>query len=185
MITLFADYLIARSQRTPYHDIGDYMGRSWLRPHNADESNWAARVHNVKRSDLDRALHDHPWINISVLLKGGYWEVKPGSFQQAVESHFIGAADELLAAQNFIWLNSGVKATRKQLRAYRAMGIHWRGPGAVVFRKATALHRLVLPEGQDAWSLFIMGPKKRDWGFQTPDGWVHADIYRAQLGRPV
>lgn len=185
MITQFADYLINRSQRTPYHDIGDYMGRSWLVPHNADESNWAARVHNVKRSDHDRALHDHPWFNISWLLKGGYWEIKPGRFQQAVEARFIDAADEFLSAHNFIHLHAGGTATRAQLRAYRSMGIYWRGPGALVFRKPTTLHRLVLPEGKDAWSLFIMGPKKRDWGFQTPEGWVHADVYRAALGRAV
>lgn len=31
-------------------------------------------VHEILRSDDDRALHDHPWVNVSVILKGGYIE---------------------------------------------------------------------------------------------------------------
>lgn len=31
-------------------------------------------LHNMKRSDYDRALHDHPWAFVSVVLKGGYRE---------------------------------------------------------------------------------------------------------------
>ena len=31
-------------------------------------------VHEVLRSDDDRALHDHPWANLSVILAGGYLE---------------------------------------------------------------------------------------------------------------
>lgn len=32
-------------------------------------------VHKLCRSDHDRALHDHPWSFISIILKGGYQEV--------------------------------------------------------------------------------------------------------------
>lgn len=31
-------------------------------------------LHHFMRSDDDRALHDHPWWNISILLTGGYLE---------------------------------------------------------------------------------------------------------------
>lgn len=31
-------------------------------------------LHKLCRSDYDRALHDHPWPFISVLLTDGYWE---------------------------------------------------------------------------------------------------------------
>lgn len=31
-------------------------------------------LHHFKRSDDDRALHDHPWINLSILLSGAYTE---------------------------------------------------------------------------------------------------------------
>lgn len=32
-------------------------------------------LHKFLRDDEDRALHDHPWWFISVMLKGGYWEL--------------------------------------------------------------------------------------------------------------
>lgn len=31
-------------------------------------------LHNFRRSDDDRALHDHPWANVSFLLRGSYTE---------------------------------------------------------------------------------------------------------------
>ncbi len=34
-------------------------------------------LHRILRSDEDRALHDHPWWNCSIVLRGGYWEVTP------------------------------------------------------------------------------------------------------------
>lgn len=34
-------------------------------------------LHLVRRSNDDRALHDHPWCNISLVLAGGHIEVMP------------------------------------------------------------------------------------------------------------
>ncbi len=46
--------------------------------------------------------------------------------------------------------------------------------GFFTIRKPTFLHRLILPPGSDgAWTLFITGPKVRQWGFQTSAGWVN------------
>lgn len=44
---------------------------------------------------------------------------------------------------------------------------------------ATDYHRLELPhEGAESWSLFLMGPKEKDWGFQDHDGnWVQWQEY--------
>ena len=51
----------------------------------------------------------------------------------------------------------------------------WRDPEDG-WRSGTSsdFHRLVLPhEGAVSWSLFIMGPKEKDWGFQDREGtWV-------------
>ena len=35
-------------------------------------------LHHLQASDEDRALHDHPWAFVTVLLTGGYWEWTPG-----------------------------------------------------------------------------------------------------------
>jgi len=36
-------------------------------------------LHHILRSDEDRALHDHPWWNVSIILRGGYWEHTPNA----------------------------------------------------------------------------------------------------------
>lgn len=52
-------------------------------------------------------------------------------------------------------------------------GRFWRGAGSITFRRAEEPHRLEVTEGQDAWSLFLTGPRRREWGFHCPKGWVH------------
>lgn len=54
---------------------------------------------------------------------------------------------------------------------------HLRVRGQVVHRDAVAPHRVELlrnAEGQEVpcWSLFLTGPRVRDWGFHCPQGWV-------------
>lgn len=44
--------------------------------------------------------------------------------------------------------------------------------GKIVPRSGRAAHRLTLPEGE-AWTLFITGPRFREWGFHCPKGWLH------------
>lgn len=51
-----------------------YMRRWWIIPRNR---RFNLYLHNIVRSDDDRALHDHPWWNLSIVLKGGYWEYVP------------------------------------------------------------------------------------------------------------
>lgn len=40
-----------------------------------------------------------------------------------------------------------------------------RRPGSMVFRRAKLAHRLELLDPRGSWSLFLVGPKLRDWGF--------------------
>lgn len=47
----------------------------------------------------------------------------------------------------------------------------WHRPGSIVRHRAEDRHRLTLPPG-GAWSLVFYGPKRRTWGFYTPDGWI-------------
>lgn len=59
--------------RPPDFVIGDdYMLRWWVIPRNR----WFnVYLHCIGRDDDDRALHDHPWWNISIILKGSYREI--------------------------------------------------------------------------------------------------------------
>ena len=73
------DLLIDRvSRRPPDFVIGDvenpYLRRWFIIPRNR----WFnLYLHHFCRSDDDRALHDYPWANMSVLLRGDYIEVLP------------------------------------------------------------------------------------------------------------
>jgi hypothetical protein len=98
-------------------------------------------LHKFLRDDDDKALHDHPWHSLSVVLKGGYFEVLP--FQ----------SEELVVL---------------------------REPGDVILRRAEHSHRIALHRDLStrnklvpAWTLFITGPRVRQWGFHCPKGWVH------------
>lgn len=64
------------------NDVCIYLRRYYLfptKPRGECRFNWpfGIKIHNIKRSDLDRDLHDHPWGFWSLILKGGYVEETP------------------------------------------------------------------------------------------------------------
>lgn len=117
----------------------DYLRRWFVIPRNRLFNIY---LHQFIRSDDDRALHDHPWWNVSLLLDGSYVE------------HTIDA---------------GGVHIRKRYNA-----------GDLKFRRAKSAHRVELDMVSDGtcsnqlatWSLFITGPRVRDWGFHCPSRWV-------------
>lgn len=52
----------------------DYLHRWWVIPRNPF---FNVYLHDLRQSDDDRAFHDHPWPNTSVILFGGYIEHTP------------------------------------------------------------------------------------------------------------
>lgn len=130
-------------RREPDFHIGGreapYIRRWWVIPRNR----WFnIYLHEILRSDDDRALHDHPWVNCSILLAGRYIE------------HTIA--------------DGGIEIRKE------------RGPGAVVMRGPGSAHRLEILPGERAVSLFITGPRVRNWGFHCPKaGWVRWEQFVA------
>lgn len=174
------------ARTTPYFHLEGYMLRDWILGYRSPErntenpmwkesppeqGNWfyrfichhiAIRAHSILRSDQDRHLHDHPAWSVSIVLSGGYWEVcEPGRYSLANPLHYQARLSGVAmgAPQNKI--DIGVAALHN---------IHWRDPGAVVFRKATAAHRLILPPNTITKSIFAMGRKTNRWGFYTDTG---------------
>lgn len=71
------DVLIGKQEDT-------YMRRWWVIPRNR----WFnIYLHHFLRSDDDRALHDHPWWNASILIEGQYTEhtISAGGVNHHVE----------------------------------------------------------------------------------------------------
>lgn len=120
-----------------------YLLRWWVIPRNRF---FNVYLHKFLRDDDDRALHDHPWLSLSVILRGGYIE-------------------------------------------HTATEVRRREAGSVVFRRAKHAHRIeLLREGfclartvVPAWTLFITGPRIREWGFHCPRGWVHWKEFTSEV----
>lgn len=53
----------------------------------------------------------------------------------------------------------------------------WRGPGHFRVCRATSYHRIELDPNVTAWTLFMPGPQKREWGFLVNNQWIHNDQY--------
>jgi hypothetical protein len=138
------DRLITRAQRTPYTHLVGYMERFWvMNPYASGtyekKRSWlpSVRIHHILRSDDDRAFHDHPWPYLTVVLRGGYWEIRP------------------------TYDDSGLYMGNERV---------WHGPGSILWRPANSWHRLELPEGETAWTLFTTGRHQQTWGFmRKPD----------------
>lgn len=125
-------YRVALS-RKPDVVIGDYyLSRWWLIPRNRFFNIY---LHHFQKSDDERALHCHPWTNVSCLIEGRYIE------------HTIAAG--------------GVN----HRKVYEA--------GALKFRTGSYAHRIEMFPGETTWSLFITGPKYREWYFHCKSRLVH------------
>lgn len=133
--------IIAHAQaRQPDFIVGGnespYLLRWWLIPRNRL---FNVYVHCFLRDDDDRALHDHPWMWCSILLRGGYSE------------HTIDAGG---IHQRRLRIAPSIKVSLPS-RAHR-----------IELRRAYGQPR-------PCWTLFITGPRVRNWGFHCPErGWV-------------
>lgn len=139
-----ADRLMDR--RSPDVLIGGadnpYMARWYVIPRNRFLNVY---LHYVMRDDDDRACHDHPWSSVSVCLMGAIREI--------IETRH----EHGLAGYHPEWIE--VRRTERLIEA-----------GDVVRRSAWLTHRLTLPGGFPAMTLFITGPRVRSWYFWCNDG---------------
>lgn len=100
-------------------------------------------LHLFLRSDDDRALHDHPWLFNCSILLDGRYR----EWFDVLRRHVHG--------RDWMMRESADRTA-----------------GDVKFRWGAAPHRIELTNGP-CWTLFITGPRIREWGFHCPSGWVH------------
>jgi hypothetical protein len=123
-----------------------YLLRWWVWPRNKFCNLY---LHHMLRSDDDRALHDHPWVNVSYIVDGEYNEV---TFDGEVSPP---------------WFFNDLPVQKRTLRKQ----------GTFKFRLPTAAHRLELIDDNSCTTLFLTGPNVRTWGFQCTKGWVPWQIF--------
>jgi len=49
---------------------------------------------------------------------------------------------------------------------------YWRGPGHFRVCSANSFHRIELDPTVTAWTMFMPGPQKREWGFLVKNKWI-------------
>lgn len=137
-----------------------YIGAGYLlRWHLIPRNRWFnIYLHKFIGDDDDRALHDHPWWSFSVRLRGQLREhyKLPGLFE--FSPFGCGKLIEI---------------------------VEERMAPRFVYRPATFAHRLELVGNKPAWTIFITGPRVREWGFHCPKGWVHWTKMTAPDGTPI
>lgn len=143
--------------RSPDFVIGDrgdpYLERWWMIPRNRI---FNVYLHVFRRSDDDRACHDHPFASVSLALEGDMREVYLSR---------VRTPDGALT----------IERERPVTR------------GDLIYRSARFAHRVIVPP-DGAVTLFITGPRIREWGFVCPQGWVPwrefvADGEKGRIGK--
>lgn len=95
--------------------------------------------------------------------------------------HFLRSDDDR-ALHDHPWASCSIILFGSYLEI-TPQGKHIRNQGDITFRRASSPHRVELfgdPDGElPAWTLFITGPKVREWGFHCPQGWRHWKVFTA------
>lgn len=156
---------------------------------------FGVRIHHIVRSDGDRELHDHPFSFVSFILKGGYWEWRAVErTQECSRCEGCGSVRTQGDERNQREFNRCPHCFGRGVVAVvdpHNPELRWVGAGRVVFRRAETLHRLVLKERTDhdddlvptpagTWTFVITGPRRREWGFATKEGWVDWKTFTAE-----
>lgn len=145
---------------------GAYLNRWYVLPRNRLFNVYA---HEFLRSDDDRALHDHPWFNLSVLVDGAYRE------------HTVarGGINRWRLRRAGTW--SGVKLrspwSARRVELLSQLLLHPSCECAEHFEVGDPECPRCLGTGRTkievpCRTLFVTGPRMRRWGFHCRLGWV-------------
>lgn len=120
-------------------------------------------VHRMGAPDPGTHLHDHPYAFVTIPLVGGYTEERAEARQApryaAIAEQFIDTA----------------------LHGHRE---HRRTLIPRLFRLDEA-HRIVELDRAVVWTLVLLGPRRRRWGFYMPGGWIDETTYDATVHRDL
>lgn len=129
--------------------LDERTGELYLRRWRIVQTPWfGIYLHKIATPDKDRDLHDHPWPFLSIVLRGGY--------------------DERI----------GVDTTEAAIaeRPPHTVMVRRRWLSAA-FRRSTDAHRITRLHRTPTWTLVLVGPRRRSWGFYTADGYVDWKTY--------
>lgn len=106
-------------------------------------------MHRFNRSDYTRALHDHPWPFVTLVLKGGYYEVHDQTIDGKIAVCWRAPGAVLVRPAEW----------RHRVELYKT------------YRPTEIKPRDYFVKERTSWSLVIVGRRQRAWGFFLPTGW--------------
>lgn len=147
------DFTIVRGS-----DAEVYMKRWWLIPRN--------RLFNVylhcMLGDDDAVMHDHMYASLSLVLTRGLGE-----------KYCRDPRREFFFEQDLGTGNWDRRSYWVQSRSFQA--------GDVIYRSRHFAHQLLVES--PAWTIFVTGPRLKEWGFWCPRGWKHFKDYVRVTGK--
>lgn len=163
LFEVFISYLKQKARLTePDIKIGPegnpYMLRWYVIPRNRFLNIY---LHRFLQDDLDRAPHDHPWVNLTYMIEGRYYE----------QTFDVPYAKVLISEAEKNGLPSLTFAVRPKILVKRV------DKGSLTVRlNPRKAHRIILSIDQMApdelpLTLFVTGPIIRNWGF-----WCHQKV---------
>jgi hypothetical protein len=106
------------------------------------------------------------------------WDLARRNRWRSIYLHAIFGSDNQMVLHDHPWPSLSLILEGSYVEhTIRAGGIHERRlleAGDIVFRLPGSPHRLEMPEGDNSpcWTLFLAGPRVREWGFHHPDRWI-------------
>jgi hypothetical protein len=116
---------------------------------------FSIKLHKILLDD-GACMHDHPWSFITIILKGGYYEITPNvsmAFKDVSDAVALVISDHQPVPERREWIE----------------------PGRILYRPAKFIHRIEVD--RPALTLVITFRKIRKWGFWTPLGWIESFKY--------
>jgi hypothetical protein len=100
------------------------------------------------------------------------WWLLPRNPVFNVYVHQFLRSDDDRALHDHPWIFNCSILLEGQYLEHTPNGAFFRKAGDWKFRWGAAPHRVELTN-EFCWTLFITGPRVREWGFHCPKGWVH------------
>lgn len=123
------------------------------------EARFKLMVHHFLPNADDRDLHDHPRPFWTLVLRGFYDDIKPCDWCKSTGNMYHDVEGERQTDGYCLGCGSTGMVLRERM-----------GPGKLRFRPASHVHRTkVGPSG--CWTLVLMGPLQRRWGFWHLGEW--------------
>lgn len=115
-------------------------------------------LHRMEAPDPGIDLHDHPWTFVSIVLWGGYTELRA----------------EARLAQDFARLAENSPDCRRGTEVRRRLG-------SARMMRLDECHTITRLHRRRCWTLVLKGPRRRSWGFYLPGGYMPEAQYDATV----